>query len=556
MAKHFVKLFSCFNPRENRVVTRAREEQLRKYILETLSYIKTAKNFCDTEQQWTTQRKTELKKMRDIKSRADKVSGTSRKQELEKELGAVLRDTLEGLQNLQPFLDAVERLAVTSLFVFTDEIFLPRGVSAEAVRSVISAARTVSPLLIHFKRDDGAFFLPKLGNMDVLAFQLDKYVRITQELCDRISKSTLDIMGIQDNYSLTFSFKINGATNNMIDHLSKIRMDESFRMSFLFKGKAQHFIETYRGCRSRMFQFLSDLEETAVQLDKMKKGSSISTVAGSSVGAVGGVLSIVGLALAPVTAGVSLALTATGVGMGVTSGVTSLVTGITEMAVNKHHGENAKSIFQRFMKDVQKVQDCLEQVCTQCPLPNLDEGDTALGAGKVIASVGTAGKGTDALLDGASAMKALRSEEVVRSAVSMGLQEAKAARNIPNLAADLPDIGQLAKGTPLAMTKAARAGFITLNALFVGLDVLFICKESVSLAKGTKSKMSQLICCRSALWRSEIEAWDEIHDSLCKGSEIFQDNLEILQQSFNISREIRSKMQKKLKCIRRTTEYL
>ncbi|KAL6476136.1 hypothetical protein MHYP_G00146350 [Metynnis hypsauchen] len=185
-----------------------------------------------------------------------------------------------------------------------------------------------------------------------------------------------------------------------------------------------------------MFQSLSDLEETAVKLDKMKKGSSIYTVTGSSVGIAGGVFSIVGLALAAITAGVSLALTLTGVGMGVTSGVNSLVTGITEMAVNIHHGENAKSIFQRFMKDVQKVQDCLEQVVSQCPLPNLDEGGIGLGAVRVIASAMTVGKGIDALVDGASAVKALR------SAANVGVQEAKATRNIPNLAADLPVLGR------------------------------------------------------------------------------------------------------------------
>ncbi|KAL7849717.1 hypothetical protein SRHO_G00190660 [Serrasalmus rhombeus] len=523
-----------------------REEQLRKYILETLSYIKTAKNFCDTEQQWTTQRRTELEMMRDIKSRAGEFLGRIRKQELENELEAVLGDTLEGLKKLYHFLDAVERLAVTSLFVFMDESFLLEGVNTEAVRSVISAARAVSPLLIHFKRDDGAFFMPRLGNVDVLAFQLDKYIRITKELCERMeSKSTLEVIGIQDKTSSRFTFTINGTMKNAIDRLSKIRVDESFRMSFLFNGKAQRFIETYRGRRSRMVQFLSDLEETAVKLDRMKMGSSISTVAGSSVGIAGSILSIIGLALAPVTAGTSLALTLTGVGLGVTSGVNSLVTGITEMAVNSYHGANANNVFQRFMQDVQMVLDCLEQAARrQRFLPRLDEGNTALGSAKVIIHAGTVGKGIDALVDGASAMKTLKTEEVARTAVNMGLQEAKAARNIPNLAADLPDIGRLAKGTPLAMSKAARAGFITLNALFIGLDVLFICKEGVSLAKGETSEVSQLIRSRSALWRSELEAWDNIHDRLCKGKEAFQDNLDILHQSFSITEMIRSQMKK------------
>ncbi|KAI4882393.1 hypothetical protein NFI96_030962, partial [Prochilodus magdalenae] len=533
------------------------EEQLRDYVLETLRYVKTVKSFCDSEEKWTLQREAESTMMRDIKSRADKFSGRFRKQDLEKELGSVLQDTLGGLEKLHHFLDAVEKLAVTSLFVFMNKSYLLKGVNAEAVRSVISEARTVSPLLIHFKRNDGEFFLPRMGNVEVLAFQLDKYIRITQQLCNRMrTQSTLDVMGTQDKSTPSFSFTISESMKNTIDQLTKIREDESFRMLFLFNGKAEEFIETYRECHPRMFQFLSDLEETAVKLDRMKKGSSISTVAGSSVGIAGGILSIVGLALAPVTAGVSLALTLTGLGLGVTSGVNSLVTGVTAMAVNKQHGENANNIFQGFMKDVEKVLECIEQVDSQCPVPHLEEGDITLGAEKVMIRVGAVGKGIDALVDGASAVKNLKSEEVARAAATMGLQEAKAARNIPNLAADLPDIGQLAKGTPLAMSTAARAGFITLNALFIGVDVFFICKESVSLAKGETSEGSQLIRCRTALWRSEVEAWDKIYHSLCKGKGTFQEKLGILHQPFTFTEMIRSLMNKWLQCIKRIVNYL
>ncbi|KAI4882392.1 hypothetical protein NFI96_030960 [Prochilodus magdalenae] len=524
------------------------EEQLREYIFETLRYIKRVKSFCDSEEQWTLQKKKELKTMRDIKSRADKLSGHFRKQDLEKELGSVLRDTLEGLKKLHHFLDAVEKLAVTSLFVFMNKTFLLEGENAEAVRSVISEARMVSPLLIHFKRDDGEFFLPRMGNVEVLAFQLDKYIRITQQLCNRMrTQSTLDVIGTQDKSTPSFSSTISDSMKNTIDQLNKIREDESFTMLFLFNGKTEEFIETYRECGPRMFQFLSDLEETAVKLDRMKKGSSISTVAGSSVGIAGSILSIVGLALAPVTAGTSLALTLTGVGFGVTSGVNSIVTGVTAMAVNKHHGENANNIFQVFIKDMEKILECIEQVDSQCPVPHLDEGDVTLATRKVMARAGAVGKGIDALVDGAAAVKNLKSEEVARAAVTMGLQEAKAARNIPKLAADLPDIGQLAKGTPLAMTKAARAGFIGLNALFIGVDVLFICKESVSLAKGETSEGSQLIRSRAALWRSEVEAWDKIYNCLCKGKGTFQEKLGILHQPFTFTEICKSRMSKWLR---------
>ncbi|XP_036446440.1 apolipoprotein L3-like [Colossoma macropomum] len=521
------------------------QARLQGYILETLEDIKTVRSFCDKEPKWTLQRETELDMMRDIKDRADQISlqfdhvkkaenkakafgeylwsgltqvtADSKREELEKELGEVLKNTLEGLEKLQHFLDAVERLAVTSLFVFMGESFLPKGVSDAAVRSVITTARIVSPLLIHFKRDAGAFFLPSLHNVDVLAFQLDKYIRITQQLCMRMEKKSMSVScsgGIYEWKNGSSSLKLNMSEDSLQkldDHLSQliiIRMDESFRLTFLFNWDALHFIGLFNQRQSRMFQFLSDLEEAAVQLDRMKMGSNISTVAGSSVGIAGGVLSIVGLALAPVTAGVSLALTLTGVGLGVTSGVNGLVTGITEMAVNKHHGKNANNIFQKFMEDVEKILDCMEQVASS-EGPAVDP--------QVMASV----------------MEDLKSEEVARAAVNMGLQEVRAARNIPNLVADLPDIGQVAKGAPLALSKSARAGLITLNALFIGLDVLFICKDGISLAKGSKNQVSELIRCRSRLWHSELEAWRKISDCLCRGIWKFRKSHRILEQPFH-----------------------
>ncbi|KAK0141511.1 hypothetical protein N1851_021343 [Merluccius polli] len=139
------------------------------------------------------------------------------------------------------------------------------------------------------------------------------------------------------------------------------------------------------------------MEASAIQLDRMKFGSKISSVAGGSVGAIGGVLTIISLALAPVTAGVSLGLTMTGLGLAVTN------------------------------------------------------------------------------------------------------------------------IGQAAVKGPAALSKTARAGFITFNALFIGLDIYVICKESISLAKGDTSEISQFIRARAALLRSELNTWHRMHESLNQG---------------------------------------
>ncbi|XP_063045203.1 apolipoprotein L4 isoform X1 [Engraulis encrasicolus] len=558
---------------DRQVLKKTLDTFLRQYICDTLSDICILENFLDRKDKWFLQREMEVEMMSDIRDRKGKISLTydhvqqsqdkfkafgeflwsgmssvtadSRRQELEKELDSVLQDTLEGLVKLRCFLNAVEELAVTSLFVFTNGDYLPKGMKAADVRSVIFAARMAAPLLVHFKRDDMSFFLPSLNNVEVLLFHLDKYIRISQQICEGLEKRTKkSLSSVARSWRVLNcdqAIKVNEKTSEesiekMLDHidqLNMIRTNQDVRLTFLFQTSALSFIGLFSQRHSRMEQFLSDLEESARQLDNMKFGANISTVAGSSVGVVGGVLSIVGLALAPVTAGVSLALTLSGVGLGVTSGVNSLVTGITEMAVNKKHGTEAQNTFQRFMEDVQKLGDCLEMVGSlEGNALVLAEQNVAVGVGKAMGTACAIGKQIDALVDSASAVKLIQTEEVAVTAMNLLVQEAKAGRNIPKLAADLPDIGQMAKGTPLALSKSARSGFIALNALFIGLDVLFICKDSISLSKGSKNEMAQLIRSRAALWRSELDSWEKMHDSLCRGIWRFRRSQTILEQPF------------------------
>ncbi|KAG7460105.1 hypothetical protein MATL_G00217730 [Megalops atlanticus] len=301
-----------------------------KYISDTLNYIQTVQHFCEDHGNWLHERENELKAMRGLGK------GKGR---LEKKLKEELEKTLKGLEKLTLFLEAVEKLAVTSLSFFEEEnpfCHLLVGKSSVAVNSVISDARKACPLLIHFKRDNRAFFLPNLINVDALVLQLNIYLQKSKDLYERIGKGskTLSFVMIHRQKEILMtnicSNLTNAAMQEMLDHLKEltnIRKEEDFRLTFLFGDSSSQFITEFSKRRARMREFLGALEERAVQLDRMKMGASISSVAGSTVGLASGVVSIVGLALAPVTAGTSLILTMVGVGLGVTSGVNSLATG-------------------------------------------------------------------------------------------------------------------------------------------------------------------------------------------------------------------------------------
>ena len=194
------------------------QQVLCRYVTDTLIYIDTVRGFCKDFSKWGLGRETELNMMIDIKERVDsinlnmdhvskseqkgeafweylkskltQITADSRRAKLQEELDAVLKDTLVGLAKLECFLDAVEKLAVTSLHVFTENqaLCLPKGITLDCVQVVITVARLICPLLLEFKRDAQVFFLPRLQNVEVLSYELDKYIRTTQKICETLGK--------------------------------------------------------------------------------------------------------------------------------------------------------------------------------------------------------------------------------------------------------------------------------------------------------------------------------------------------------------------------------
>ncbi|XP_078808009.1 uncharacterized protein LOC111947732 isoform X5 [Oryzias latipes] len=534
------------------------EDALRCYVTDILTDIQIVKYFCEKFSKWMLWRETELEMIRDIKDRADKVK-VKQSAELEKELEEVLMDTLGGLETLQCFLDAIEKLAVSSVHVFMENqlIQLPENIGFDYVQVVINTAKLICPLLLEFKRDASVFFLPKMQNAEVLAYQLDRYIQTTKKMCEKMEKSVFHSClndGCLTETEVVVKLDVDLSEFNMqrmLDHINQlkdIRMDLDFRMVFLFQEESgSSFMKEFSERQPRMLQFLNELEENAVQLDSMNKGAKISSVVGSSVGAVGGVLSIVGLALMPFTAGISLALTMTGVGMGVTSGVNSIVTTATELGVNRTHQKKASEVFQSFMEDVTKLQDCLEKV-----------GAVAVAAGSAAGAVVAAGSAAGAVVAAGSAAEvgaaagavvAAGSAAEVGAAAGVGAAAAAGAgaaggtaaaalRSVPKVASDIPDIGQAAVKSSLALSKSARAGLIAVNALFLGMDLFFICKDSISLAEGSETEVSQFIRARAALWSSEMDSWKKIHDSLCDGQQTSGKKEALLETPFYLNTQV------------------
>ncbi|CAN0303453.1 unnamed protein product [Rangifer tarandus platyrhynchus] len=144
----------------------------------------------------------------------------------------------------------------------------------------------------------------------------------------------------------------------------------------------RRFLIKFPRVKWQLEEFIGKFHELADKVDKVHKGCTISNVVGYSTGAVSSILTIVGLALAPVTAGASVVLLATGIGLGAAAAVTHVSTSIIEH-VKKSSAETEAS---HMMSSVVKKWKLLLEVLKSNPhivdtTEKVTEASAVVGAG-------------------------------------------------------------------------------------------------------------------------------------------------------------------------------
>ncbi|CAK6956607.1 calcium/calmodulin-dependent protein kinase type 1D-like [Scomber scombrus] len=107
---------------------------------------------------------------------------------------------------------------------------------------------------------------------------------------------------------------------------------------------------------------LNKLRAVADNLERVHQGTTIGSLAGGVIGAVGGITSIVGLILAPFTLGASLVVTGIGVGVGVAGGATAGVSNITNMVNQSSDRKAIESIIKEFEEQINAVAVWLQEI--------------------------------------------------------------------------------------------------------------------------------------------------------------------------------------------------
>ncbi|XP_035294695.1 apolipoprotein L2 isoform X2 [Cricetulus griseus] len=253
----------------------------------------------------------------------------------------------------------------------------------------------------------------------------------------------------------------------------------------------KRFLDVYPQVKLELEQHIRKLHDLADKVDKVHRDCTITQVVASSTSAVSEVLKILGFALAPVTAGVSLGLSATGLGLGAAAALTSVSTSIVETVSTASAEAEASQLGPTNQDTANTIKEVLEK-----STPGL-------------ASVYE---------------KSFQDLEVIKKNID-AINLAKATPSLANNAKRLMTTGAVSAqktrqvqksfgGTALAMTRRARVMGAANSGLSLVMDVVSLVEASKHLHEGAKADYAAELRKQARDLEQKLQELIQVHDSL------------------------------------------
>ncbi|XP_070936622.1 apolipoprotein L6 isoform X1 [Macaca nemestrina] len=236
---------------------------------------------------------------------------------------------------------------------------------------------------------------------------------------------------------------------------------------------------------------IDKLRALAEDTDKTHKKFTKANIVINSTAVISDAMSLLGLAFAPVTGGVSLLLSATGQGLAAAAGVTSIVSGMLEKSENKK--------FQAQAEDILPTHD------------QEDREDEANRADYVTAAIKITYNGVSVLKDAKKNIRAfqkLRADPHLASAskrlLTTGQVSSRSSRQIQKAFG----------GTTLAMTKNARLRGGVMSVISLGLDCVALSKGWKHLREGARAEFAEELRSKASELERKLTELTQYYESL------------------------------------------
>ncbi|KAM4693068.1 apolipoprotein L3-like [Discoglossus pictus] len=234
--------------------------------------------------------------------------------------------------------------------------------------------------------------------------------------------------------------------------------DDYLRLENKIKEKLIEYLVLLKSSSDKRKSCKEEMLRIADDIDKVHRGATIASVTGSSVGIAGGITTIVGLALAPVTFGASLIVTLVGIGVATAGGVTGAVATVTDTVSIKKKCRTVQEMISDIKKVLEELLELLE--CINKWVRNIEEL-----------------RNTD--------------RETFDDLVASG----KFVSRGVFAATEVSRLAQLIKVSASAARGIRVAGAISgvLTAIFMVIDTVFLVKDALELKNGAKTEQAEEI---------------------------------------------------------------
>ncbi|XP_060981367.1 apolipoprotein L3-like [Dama dama] len=255
------------------------------------------------------------------------------------------------------------------------------------------------------------------------------------------------------------------------------------------------FLEEFPVMKQDLEEDTEKIHAFANKVDKLHKDCTISKVVAHSTGTVSGILSVLGLALAPLTMGATLPLMATGLALGIAAAVTNVSTSIVEQVNTSSMEIKTTQLLSHDRKRWKVIKDVLLKRKPQ-----------------IISAVNSLITALQYTEKKVQFIKVIKVSPALAAKVKIFITKGK------NIIHDSVQVRKTFGSMALAMTKEARITGIVLSGIGIVIDVGFLVKESIHLHRGAKAESAEKLRQQAQELESILELLTEIHENLQKGS--------------------------------------
>ncbi|XP_026559118.1 apolipoprotein L3-like [Pseudonaja textilis] len=273
----------------------------------------------------------------------------------------------------------------------------------------------------------------------------------------------------------------------------------------------EDFVKGFPTQKKEIEKYFSCLQEVANHIDRIHKGCTTASLVSCSTSATSGILTILGLTLAPITAGGSLILTATGIGLGAGATAIGLSAALYENIINSKERKRAEGLVNACEKSLRKSVQPL-RICSSIELtPN----NRMMGKNVRHLVSNISGKVPDVEMVAKKIKINVKAWKTAQTHLkTLAKQAANAGRSSWSRFKSSKDIKKAFSGPTLAMTKGARMLNAVSAGLFLLVDTYALVQDAKHLMKGGKAELASEIRKKATLFEEELQNLSKLYNEL------------------------------------------